>query len=134
MLLLFLRPEGTPYIQGVRLQFTPALPAAVTLAVCMYSRTVSEALPTQHTWLSVAGMKTFLQVVQPSGADPTQQKRRFLAVMQLHTEKSLICVIMNLVVPPNKYLEGYRFDFSWEHRLFCCCCLFVCFAVVVCCF
>ncbi|KAJ7392323.1 hypothetical protein OS493_011980 [Desmophyllum pertusum] len=55
ILLLFLRPEGTPYIRGIRLQFSPSLPAAVALALCMYSRTVTEALPTQLTWLSVAG-------------------------------------------------------------------------------
>jgi len=55
ILLLFLRPEGSPYIHGVRLQFVPALPAAITLAMCMYSRTVTEALPTQLTWLSVSG-------------------------------------------------------------------------------
>lgn len=55
ILLLFLSPEGTPYIQGVRLRFPPALPATVALAVCMSSRTVTEALPTQHTWFSVTG-------------------------------------------------------------------------------
>jgi len=55
LLLLFLRPEGTPYIRGIRLQFTPALPAAVALVLCMYPRTVSEALPTQIAWLSILG-------------------------------------------------------------------------------
>ncbi|KAL9984102.1 hypothetical protein ACROYT_G006361 [Oculina patagonica] len=55
ILLLFLRPEGTPYIRGIRLQFPPALPAAVALALCMYPRTVTEALPAQITWLSVVG-------------------------------------------------------------------------------
>ncbi|XP_073241214.1 uncharacterized protein [Porites lutea] len=53
--LLFLRPEGTPYIQGVKLQFTPALPVAMALAICMFPRTVTEALPVQFTWLSVIG-------------------------------------------------------------------------------
>lgn len=55
LLLLFLRPEGTPYIRGIRLQFTPALPAAVALVLCMYPRTVSEASPTQIAWLSILG-------------------------------------------------------------------------------
>ncbi|XP_022791955.1 uncharacterized protein LOC111331163 isoform X1 [Stylophora pistillata] len=55
LLLLFLRPEGLPYIRGVRIQFTPTLPATVALALCMYSRTVTEALPTQLSFLSVTG-------------------------------------------------------------------------------
>lgn len=51
LLLLFLRPEGTPYLRGVRIQYKPTLPAAVALALCMYPRTVTEALPSTATWL-----------------------------------------------------------------------------------
>lgn len=53
--LLFLRPEGTPYIQGVKLQFTPVLPVAMALVICMFPRTVTEALPLQYAWLSITG-------------------------------------------------------------------------------
>lgn len=53
--LLFLRPEGIPYIRGARFQYSPALPAAVALALCMYPRTVINALPIQSSWLSILG-------------------------------------------------------------------------------
>lgn len=55
LLLLCLRPEGTPYILGSKVQFTPSLPVALALVLCMYPRTVTEALPTQMTWLSSLG-------------------------------------------------------------------------------
>lgn len=55
LLLLFLRPEGLPYLRGIRVRFTPTLPATVALALCMYSRTVTEALPTQLSFFSVTG-------------------------------------------------------------------------------
>ena len=63
LLLLFLRPEGTPYIRGIRFQFTTALPAVVALALCMYPKTVTEALPTQITWLYSFGKKKKMDVV-----------------------------------------------------------------------
>lgn len=60
LLLLFLRPEGTPYIRGVRIQYKPTLPAAVALALCMYPRTVTEALPTTATWPWTLGKRSGL--------------------------------------------------------------------------
>lgn len=60
VLLLFLRPEGTPYMRGVRIQYKPTLPAAVALALCMYPRTVTEALPTTATWPWTLGKRSGL--------------------------------------------------------------------------